>query len=406
MVGNNSIVIFLLLLLVACSSSERSTGSPDEMYRPQIHFSADTGGISGPVAFPPPDEQNKDPKVFWYEEGKQWVMTRSTDNRMGIYTSPNQEEWTYQSTFGKGIGSDEDMWEAVEIFQLTVEDENESKWICLVNIEFAFSDEWATGYFTGHFDGVRFTPDRTEPFWLDHGKDFYAGRTSELPDGRRILIGWMGNWAYADKLPVTQWQGALSLPRVLSLEKVNGNYLLVSTPVKELELLREEQVVLANIELAQNIEQEGLVDITSNIPFSLLPSEVILRIKLEEQLGRLNFAEKFGIRFSNKEGEYIAAGYDYFSRRFYIDRRNATGAVISETFAGIHILPFDIEGFQELDMRIILDKSSIELFAMGGKAVMTDTFFPSSEFDRVTLYAENGKVSLANVSVTRLNPHK
>ena len=69
----------------------------------------------------------------------------------------------------------------------------------------------------GDFDGHRFTPDDGDR-WdrLDHGRDFYAGVTFDnVPDGRRIMLGWMGNWRYQAAIPTQPWRGAMSLPREL-----------------------------------------------------------------------------------------------------------------------------------------------------------------------------------------------
>jgi beta-fructofuranosidase len=69
---------------------------------------------------------------------------------------------------------------------------------------------------------------------MDHGHDFYAPQ-SFLPDGRRIVIGWLDMWE--SPLPEQQdgWAGMLSLPRELSLSADNR---LQMRPAKEVECLR------------------------------------------------------------------------------------------------------------------------------------------------------------------------
>ena len=59
--------------------------------------------------------------------------------------------------------------------------------------------------------------------WMDYGKDFYAAVTwNDVPDGRRIAIGWMSNWNYAGAIPTSPWRSAMSVPRELGLRTIDG----------------------------------------------------------------------------------------------------------------------------------------------------------------------------------------
>ncbi len=80
----------------------------------------------------------------------------------------------------------------------------------------------ADQYFVGSFDGTTFRNDNPKGLvlWADHGKDFYASLSwSDLPasDPRRIWIGWMSNWQYANQDPTAPWRGMLTVPRTLRL---------------------------------------------------------------------------------------------------------------------------------------------------------------------------------------------
>ena len=89
-------------------------------------------------------------------------------------------------------------------------------------------------------DGHEFIAASKDTSWVDYGRDNYAGVTwSDVPkeDGRRIFLGWMTNWEYANVVPTERWRGAMTLPRLLSLEKKDDLYLLKSSPVKELDLI-------------------------------------------------------------------------------------------------------------------------------------------------------------------------
>ena len=95
----------------------------------------------------------------------------------------------------------------------------------------------ATQYFTGNFDGHIFTPLHTDTRWIDYGPDNYAGVTWSNTGERRIFIGWMSNWDYANKVPTEKWRSAMTVPRDLSLEKIGDKYYISSTPSPELKAL-------------------------------------------------------------------------------------------------------------------------------------------------------------------------
>ena len=54
--------------------------------------------------------------------------------------------------------------------------------------------------------------------WLDWGRDYYATVSfSGAPDGRRVMLGWMNNWDYANDIPTGTWRSAMALPREVEL---------------------------------------------------------------------------------------------------------------------------------------------------------------------------------------------
>ena len=134
------------------------------------------------------------------------------------------------------------MWECPDLFPLEVE--GTTRWVLLVSINPGGPNGGsATQYFTGDFDGRRFISENTPDtaLWIDYGKDNYAGVTwSDIPkaDGRRIFIGWMSNWQYANQVPTERWRNAMTLPRELFLYEENGMIRLGSRPVVETKLLR------------------------------------------------------------------------------------------------------------------------------------------------------------------------
>lgn len=163
----------------------------------------------------------RDPHVFRHEKSGRWILILAAGQEMRIYSSANLKDWTYESSFGKGYGCHEGVWECPDLFELPVEGKNYSKWVLVCNINPGGpAGGSATQYFTGTFDGHKFTcdtkPDVTK--WADYGKDNYAGVTFDnAPDGRRIMIGWMSNWQYANQAPTQQYRSANTIARDLYL---------------------------------------------------------------------------------------------------------------------------------------------------------------------------------------------
>ena len=109
-------------------------------------------------------------------------------------------------------------------------------------------------YFIGKFDGTRFINDASddEILRVDHGMDFYAAQSwSDIPDGRRIWIGWLNNWHYADVIPTSPWRGVFSIPRELRLRKYPEGPRLIQRPVEELRSLRQSLYHIADTDVAK-----------------------------------------------------------------------------------------------------------------------------------------------------------
>ena len=230
---------------------------------------------------------------------------------------------------------------------------------------------------------------------LFRSKDNYAGVTfSNIPesDGRRILIGWMSNWQYAQVVPTEKWRSAMTFPRELKLISENNKYLLISSPVQEIQQLRERKeelkpaLISSILELGQNLSQ----------PAS--PIEISLKLSFPAN----ETATDFGLELYNSKGENLLIGYDKSKGEFYVNRTNAGNSDFSKDFSGIHVAPF-ILNESSVDLHLIIDAASVELFAMSGKVVMTEIFFPTEEFSGIRLYSKNGKAQLDSGSIYKLN---
>ncbi len=160
---------------------------------------------NNPVLPNPGIKDFRDPKVIWYEPDQKWIMTLAAHDNVRFYSSPNLKDWIFESEFGKGIGAHGGVWECPDLFPMELD--GTQKWVLLVSLNDGGPNGGSgTQYFIGDFDGKTFINDnsKNQILWLDYGRDNYAGVTwSDIPDedGRRIFMGWMSNWSYAEVVP-------------------------------------------------------------------------------------------------------------------------------------------------------------------------------------------------------------
>jgi fructan beta-fructosidase len=180
----------------------------------------------------------RDPRVFWYDPGKHWVMVvydkSGTINRNAIYTSPDLKEWGFQSAVN-------DFFECPDLFELPLDgDPEETKWLM-----FGCDNQ----YLVGEFNGNTFTPDAGgSKLKGSHGRCFYAAQTfNNVPEGRRIQMGCMR--ANYDE---TSFNHVLSVPLELTLQRTTHGMKLHSYPVCELDQLRENRKDFPGITLVDS----------------------------------------------------------------------------------------------------------------------------------------------------------
>lgn len=183
----------------------------------------------------------RDPKVFWNGKTNNWTMLLVAGDHLQIWQSPDLKDWAKVSEFGKDQGAHGGVWECPDMFPLKVEGTDLEKWVLLISINpGAPNGGSGTQYFIGDFDGKTFTSDQKEHKWIDWGTDNYAGVTyNHTPNNDRIFIGWMSNWDYAQETPTEKWRSAMTLPRKLKLQAVNGTVELFNYPLKSVEKLRD-----------------------------------------------------------------------------------------------------------------------------------------------------------------------
>lgn len=344
----------------------------------------------------------RDPKVIWDEAHNQWVMSLAVQDHHEFWGSKNLKEWKNTGSFGKEWGNHGGVWECADMFPL--KDGNVTKWVLIVNINPGGPNGGSgTQYFVGDFDGKTFILDEAlKPFvkngnglWLDYGKDNYAGVTwSDIPkaDGRRILIGWMSNWQYANIVPTGVWRSAATLPRVLNLKPTSEGYRVSVSPVKELKALRnptKKALQLSNLNIV------GSLDVASKLNFKPTLSELELSFE-KPQKGKVE------IEISNSKGEKYIVGYDTESNTFYSDRTKSGKVDFSDTFAEkVHLAP-RLASDKTIKLHVYFDVSSAELFADNGETVITDIFFPNEDYTKMKINTSEKTFKIKTLKVWNL----
>ncbi|MEE1309473.1 MAG: 2,6-beta-D-fructofuranosidase [Bacteroidaceae bacterium] len=172
----------------------------------------------------------RDPRVFWYSpslrrgeigkssslggdlEGGWWVLVLNERNGHSIYTSANLKEWTYQSHVNG-------FWECPDLFPLPVDgNADDVRWVM-----YGASNT----YMIGRFDGKVFTPESGK-HRFSTGAIYAAQTFNDVPDGRRIQIG----WANIDHRGMP-FRGQMLLPTELTLRSTKEGVRLASKPIAE-----------------------------------------------------------------------------------------------------------------------------------------------------------------------------
>lgn len=254
----------------------------------------------------------RDPKVFWHEESKRWIMVLFERDGHSIYNSTDLKKWEYKSHLGG-------FWECPELFQLPVDgDKNKKKWVMY----------GASGtYMIGSFDGQSFKPE-TDKLKYYEG-NMYAPQTyNDIPkaDGRRIQIGW-GTIAHQG----TPFGQMMLFPSQLTLRTAKNGIRMFSEPVSEINSLHKKDYQWKDLTASQ--ANENLKSVKGDL----------FHIKMKV---RITDGTSFDFR---KNGNSIV--------RYDMNHNKLNGAFYEGS---------DIENMT-MTIEVLLDRTSMEIFADQGR---------------------------------------
>jgi sucrose-6-phosphate hydrolase SacC (GH32 family) len=216
-------------------------------------------------------------------------------------------------------------------------------------------------YFVGDFDGCAFVPEHPtdEPRWVDRGADFYGALpfAGEPSSAERTWIAWMSNWDYAHDTPTTPWRGAMSLPRRIALIERDHTHVLVQRPIDTLDARREP------------------------LPFPV-GSDAVVHVPHAYRLRLVADGPGLTIRLGFGDEAVVVVSYDREAASLTVDR-SAAGERPNDRFSLVHTASVRADG--PIDLDVVVDRSSIEVFADEGTLVFTDLIFPPAGQRTITI---------------------
>lgn len=329
-------------------------------------------------------DAERDPKVFWFAPEKKWVMVLfGPPGGYNFYSSKDLKDWQKMS-FLPGY------FECPDMFALPLDgDKNRMKWV-VVNGD--------GSYVVGDFDGTTFKGE-TERTPSCRG-DYYATQTfnnTEDADGRRIQLAWLRRSFYPHEVnysPDMPFNQQMTFPCELTLKSYYGSMRLFRTPIKEVEKLHraerrfDSKTVAAGEEL--KLGTSGLFHIQAELEMAD-GAEGVFQFHGET----ITVANgKIGVRDALPDPPYTD---------------NSKKEVVSTELRNrvqTFVEPKDASGSNKRiplkTLDILLDRTSVEVFANKGEVSLTAGFIPTGD-DALTFQCTKGEVKFRSLVVNDMD---
>jgi beta-fructofuranosidase len=321
-------------------------------------------------------EEFRDPKVFHHKEDWYIVVGCARENRGGVllYKSKDLRHWDLAGQFCESNGDQGIMWECPNFVEI-----NGTGVLLVSPIDM---EKARTIFITGKVDFEK--PAFIQECWrkVDYGYDFYAPQIFIDERGRHILFGWMDLWKGDFSSLTDGWAGAFTFPRELFME----NGVVCQRPVEELALLRKKELFSGPLSLLP-----GKRNNLSGIEGDCLEIAFIIPKNGETALLTMY------LRASEDGKEKTVLQWDPSSRTFTLDKGHS-GIGRPEK---IHI-PLKEDGKNDIDLRILIDHSSLELFLCGGKYTATNWIFPQPSSFFYDIFVEGREISIPDMRIIEL----
>lgn len=346
------------------------------------------GGLSwtdhaqNPVLCEPQHADFRDPKVRWCELTNAWLMVIAAGDHLRFYRSADLLNWHFLSTFGPLDALSDGKWECPDLFPLRDTATGSECWVLLVSVDAGAPNGGSgTAYFTGAFDGERFRAHSAQHRWLDYGPDCYAGVTWHGTDvsAPPLFIAWMNNWRYAARLPTAPWRGSMTLPRELTLHARGAELHVASAPAPHLDSLRADSVPrLAGCGERADLDDSPAWDVELSFMLAAHPEAQPL------------------LRFLHGDTA-VTISIDPAGGNLELDRSAAAvGLESCQAFTAPCCMPLRVAPKQAVELRIVYDRGSIEVFGPRG-ASLTALLFVTHPLTALEVPGELAAFAAASV---------
>jgi fructan beta-fructosidase len=338
----------------------------------------------------------RDPKVLWYEQQHKWVMATalSDKQKLRFFESADLIHWKPLSDFGPE-GATGGAWECPDLFELPLPGNGGTKWVLVVNLNpGGVAGGSGTQYFVGSFDGTRFHNDNppAQQLWMDYGKDYYAAVSffgHPAGDARRIMIGWFSNWQYANDTPESDWRGAMTIPREVSLVQTEQGVRVVQRPVREMETLKNPAESWAIADHPMSAVEANEMLARQHVRGKML------QIDLQLALGT---AKQAGLEVFRGGEDRTLVGVDREKSQVFIDRTRSGLVSFNNDFPVRRGGP--LQDSRNVSLRILLDRSSVEVFAENDRTTLSDRVYPSAADQGIQVFTDGGEAQIQSLRIS------
>lgn len=315
----------------------------------------------------------RDPKV-WRHDDTYYMICGASRNKIGlalIYKSEDMLHWTFLNVLTESRGEWGFMWECPDLFPIG------DKYV--LTFSPMGSGDHTSVYLVGDFDYETGKFDYSISREIDWGFDYYAPQSFLAPDGRRIMVAWANEWEWMplwkDWGPTYKegWCGFFNILReIRMLEDGTLQFL----PIAEMENLRE------------NAHEQEMLLVTEEETELKAGDGICFELRFKIDLCKTD-ADRLELNLRCGDGRKTVCLFDFEKAEMSVDRNGADGWSL-----GISRSVLYLKGKKELDVHILSDQSSLEIFADQYRNNHSNNIFASEAQNQLKIRAYGGNVNI------------